>query len=126
MRKKAFRLMESGGKAGEAKLTEVAPSKQIWGLAKLYHEESKSPGQETKAVLFDPGNLSQSLMGLKTLRRFERQSGSNESLRIALLKQLLIEMRRSPNRRRKPRQHVNMPSRRNMLRTLHKQTLNRW
>ena len=75
MRKKAFKLVEGGGKAGEAKLTEVAPSKQIWGLAKLYHEETESPGQETKAVLFDPGNLSQSLMGLKTLRRFERQIG---------------------------------------------------
>ena len=58
MRRKAFKLVESGGKVGEAKLTEIAPSKQIWGLAKLYHEESESHGQEAKAVLFDPGNLS--------------------------------------------------------------------
>ena len=81
IRKKAFKLVECDQKRGEAKLVELSPSKQIWGLAKMYHEQSGQHSNEAQVILFDPGNLSQSLMGVRTLRRFERQLGQKIKLK---------------------------------------------
>ena len=74
IQREAYRLVENAKKPGEARLVEGNISRQIWGIGQITLDGEQDLGNG-EIILVDPGNLSQSLMGINTLRRMEKALG---------------------------------------------------
>ena len=79
-RRPVIRIIENA-RDGGARVVEAEPGKQIWTLGRLIKPGEDKEGKEAQVTLVDPGNLSQSLMGVRTLRRFEKQLGKKIKLK---------------------------------------------
>ena len=79
IQREAYRLVENAKKPGEARLVEGNVSRQIWGVGQISMDGGRDLGNG-EIILVDPGNLSQSLMGVNTLKRVEKALGRKISL----------------------------------------------